>query len=474
MDFFTKILEQFGAVFRLQEQLSTLSNSNPVVAGVVICAITLFAANIIVTQIVEIKNRFFGQQIQGRLAWIGLAAGVGIAALISAGVVLNLRQATAATPVLEVKSTIIGSPLVLNWKYDGREKSASRFEIQSSREQNFKGEITKDFRDGFAFQKPHVNDRRYWKVRAVDAADQPISAWSRVVQVSQYDNSISRIRNTRRVIVYTSFSLNEAYFKFESDDERSTLKGYDVAVLDEVIRRLPAQLDIEGPLGRELKRVSWKEVLASPDSGDADMIISTISSFAEREKKHRIQFSEPYFCTTQSLVYRPPSSAEPVVRRIEKTDVGVQEETTSERLLEEFQREIPAERAFEKHTFQEAAQVIDAVANSHISYGFTDTPFARAGLGLHDEGVLGAKELIEPGDFPAQTIPERRFERYAIAVRSGEKKLIDAVNFIIREMQQETLGQLLEKAIVEYYALRGIRNPEADFKKHPSACPQQG
>src|SRR3954447_13204266 len=98
MDFFTKILEQFGAFFRIQEQLYSLSNSNPVLAGIVVCAITLFAANIVVTQIIEIKNRFIGQR-HSSLAWAGLAVACCVAALISAGVVLNLRNASAAIPV---------------------------------------------------------------------------------------------------------------------------------------------------------------------------------------------------------------------------------------------------------------------------------------------------------------------------------------------------------------------------------------
>jgi hypothetical protein len=33
LDIFAKILEQFGAFFRVQEQLLSLSSSNPVLAG---------------------------------------------------------------------------------------------------------------------------------------------------------------------------------------------------------------------------------------------------------------------------------------------------------------------------------------------------------------------------------------------------------------------------------------------------------
>src|SRR5437763_8697507 len=118
MDFFTKILEQFGAFFRLQDQLSSLSSSNPVAAWLVILVMAMFIANIAITQAVEFKNKFSGQWRHSRLAWAGLIAGLCMAGLVSAGVVLNLQQATAAVPTFDKDSeTIVGRPLVLKRDY---------------------------------------------------------------------------------------------------------------------------------------------------------------------------------------------------------------------------------------------------------------------------------------------------------------------------------------------------------------------
>ncbi len=83
MDIFKAILEQIGAFFQLQDQLKAWSQTSPVLAGIVIFVIAIVAANFIVTQAIELKNRLFGRRHSAR-AWLGLALGACLAGLISA------------------------------------------------------------------------------------------------------------------------------------------------------------------------------------------------------------------------------------------------------------------------------------------------------------------------------------------------------------------------------------------------------
>jgi hypothetical protein len=132
----TIILEQIGAVVRLQEQLSTLSKSNPALAWLIVLVLSILIASVAITQFLGFLEKF-GRHKQSGFAWAGLAFGFCAAGLLSWGIVLNLQQSSGAVPELNLKEdTVIGRPLFLKWKYEGKEKNP-RFEIQSSKAADF-------------------------------------------------------------------------------------------------------------------------------------------------------------------------------------------------------------------------------------------------------------------------------------------------------------------------------------------------
>jgi ABC-type amino acid transport substrate-binding protein len=467
-DIFTKILEQFGAFFQVQQQLSSLSNSNPVIAGALIFAITVFAANIVVSQLIEFRKRFFGEWIHSRLAWAGLAAGLCVAALISTGVVLNLRKDAAPIPAIVVDSeTVIGVPLLLKWQYDSPDVSA-RFQVQSAKNAAFSEDLKEyGFRSGRSWLVGQVNNKRYWRIRAVDGDGRAISSWSRRTLITQYETSLRRIRDTHNVNVYTSDSFNEGFFKFAAEDSKGT-KGYDVAVIEQVVRRLPAHLGIDGPINLILVPLKWDEMLNAPKTGRADIIISAITALPRREDDRSIKFSEPYYCTTQSLIYRPPGSFQSILRAIGNKRVGFPRTTTSEDIVKQFENEVK----FKPVPFDSGDIMIESVARGDADYGLIDTPFARAAELQYGSSRLNFRELVNDEDFPKGMERERRVEKYGIAVRAGENELVDAINRIIDEMRPQILGELLDSAISEFYHTE--KGPESavifDRNKDPSKC----
>lgn len=470
---FTKILEQIGAVFQLQEQLASLSKSNPALAWLIVLILAIFIANIAITQLVELIKKFSGGQSHSRFAWVGLVLGFSAAALVSWGVVLNLRQVSASIPELNVdEDTVIGRPLMLKWKYDGKEKNV-RFEIQSSSTADFGEED--DVKSlglwyGSSLLVEQVNDERYWRIRQVDK-NRRAGRWSSPIRITQYASSLERIKKRKYVNVYISDSFNEAFFKFTARNPDNNYQGYDLSVIGEIIKKLPAKLGIDTPLEYDPEPVNWTSLLEAPGKGLADIIISTITATKKREEKLAIKFSLPYYCTRQSLVYRPPQLSQPIARMIEGKKIGVQKNTTSKEILELFQTEMAENGKFELHEYPQAADVMDAVVKRAVDYGFTDTPFASAGQLQYGTGVLGYRELIGPEDFPDKLELERRVEKYAIAVRSGEEDLMRAIDEIIDDMKKEKLGKLLQEAVTDFYTLQKDKiAPVIDYTKDPSEC----
>jgi ABC-type amino acid transport substrate-binding protein len=400
LDIFTKILEQFGAFFRLQEQLSSLSNNNPVIAAAVIFVLTVIVANVVITQIIEIRKKFLDDWIRSRFGWAGLLVGFSLTALVSTAIVLNLRQASSAAPVFDNdRYIVVGSSLLLQWDFPNKN---ARFEIQSAKDPAFKVGVEKNTVDGAYFPAENINGERFWRVREIDPDNRTISRWSRSVQSIQYDTTLQRIQATRNVIVYISNSFNEGFFKFDvtKDGERTT-KGYDIAVIEEVIKRLPALLEIDGPLKFNLKPVKWEELLDTPKSGRADVIISTITSFPKREEEFGIKFSHPYYCTTQSLIYRPPPSSRPVLEMISGRKVGVQRHTTSQDIMRQFKSEAPEERKFElREEYDQAGTMIDALTKHLIDVGLTDTPFGASCAVEERYRQAGAQGVDQGRRFP--------------------------------------------------------------------------
>jgi ABC-type amino acid transport substrate-binding protein len=456
------------ALLKGTEYFYVLARDYPILATIVFLGVLFIGANFIFSQIAEFKKIFQSQWIHSRIVKIGVPIAVCAAAILSWEVVQFTKESTEPVPKIDEKlpATFIGVPLQLQWTY---QRPSSRFEIESSKNSTFSEDPKKEgYRNGSFIQKEHVNDTRYWRVRAVSFDNQKMSGWSSPIQIAHYDSSLLRIKKTHKIRVYMSDSLNEAFFKFEAKDVNSTVRGYDVAIMDEIVKKLPARLGIDRLLNNPTTYVAWEDLLSAPSTGLADVIISTITSTTEREGKFSIKFSEPYYCTTHSVVYRLPKLSQPIPQMIANKRVGVQKETTSEKLLQQFVSENQTIRTVNEG---QVAKLGVALRNNRIDYAITDTEFALAEQRKYPNS-LEVRELISKEDFSKLTEPEDRVQKYAVAVRADEKDLIEAINQIIGEMRAKTLGALLEGAIKEFYTDRGDPRdaPVIDATKDPSEC----
>jgi len=200
--------------------------------------------------------------------------------------------------------------------------------------------------------------------------------------------------------------------------------------------------------------VLWKELLDTAGQGRADLVISSVTRMEERKRKFRIDFSDSYFCATQTLIYPIDTSDRPLREMIRDKIVGAQDGTTNGHLAEV----LAAEDQFKLKLFDTPETLIDALLRSEIDFGIVDSPFAstaRIQTRLNGRDRLGFKEFTKV-DFPASISEAEQVENYSIVVRGGEYDLLNVINGVIAKAKQDgSIARLLGQAAREFAVAHG-------------------
>jgi ABC-type amino acid transport substrate-binding protein len=444
-----KLLEELGSFFKLEDKLTSLSLNRPILAGLVILILIMVGGSVVISKLIELYKKFFDSWIHSRAALATLASCIVLAAMASAGIVLNLRRATEPVPVfiLPDSDTVVGRPLLLNWTYDHGSNPVVRYAVESAADKTFRTGVTSEgITDGSFTVVRNINAKRFFRVRALDADQRMLSGWSQPLAITQFDSSKVRIINTRHVEVYISNEFNEGIFKFVSNDRMGTLKGFDIALAEEIVKSLPSHLNFDGVLTYSRTPMPFADLLDMLNSGRADMVIASISSHPARERRFGIKFSQPYFCTTQSLIFPHARPNKPIRDIIVGKRIGIPTGTASENLMDRLAQEMPGQ--FQLFPFGQTVEMIDAIAKASVDAGVTDTPFAILASLQYPNNHLEYQEFRAPDDFPKGFVPNDMSERYAVAIRAGESELLQAIDEIIDEMRAERLRKLYVKGAI--------------------------
>jgi ABC-type amino acid transport substrate-binding protein len=180
------------------------------------------------------------------------------------------------------------------------------------------------------------------------------------------------------------------------------------------------------------------------------MIISSITKLPSRESEHHIKFSQAYFCTGQSLLYRKAdwTTDVPIRDMLKGKTVGYREGTTSAKLVAKLVA-AAGQDAPRTKPFLEAESMLQSLAapTSSIQAVMTDTPFALDALFRQGIGGRLASKPFSKSDYPASVAREELIEEYALAVAQGETELLDAINRTIMKLKiDKTLDKILEEA----------------------------
>ena len=295
------------------------------------------------------------------------------------------------------------------------------------------------------------NASRFWRIRAVYGSEE-YSDWSPVVQITQYDSAYRRIEATGKVLVSVSLSEHRDIFKWL--DKASRLHGYEIKLVEKIVDQLSIRMAKKPPLTLTIKSALWPEPLDHPRKGVADMILSSISKRSRREKQYEISFSEMYYCTNQSLLFRTSETDLSISKMIAGKIVGFQAESTSAPVVEALKSGKPDE----VRSYIRLADIPGDIVSKRIDFGVVDTPFAidaQRITRVNDLDRLRHK-VFKRGDFPDSLSEEERNDEYAIAVPRDDE-LLPVINEIIVALKKDgTLGRLLEEAKQEYEVAEGL------------------
>ena len=194
-----------------------------------------------------------------------------------------------------------------------------------------------------------------------------------------------------------------AYAPFESQNERGEIVGFDIDVVNAVAKKA----------GFEVKFVNtpWEGIFNALNQGDRDMVVSAVTITDER--KQTMDFSTPYFVAAQLIAVRQNSKVAKFEDLKKKLKVGVQTGTTGD----------------------EAVTKLLGKSSTNIKR-FESTPLALKELeagGLDavvaDNGVVVHYIANNPGGkFKTVSDPAFMAEQYGMAVKKGNKALLDKVN----------------------------------------------
>jgi arginine/lysine/histidine transporter system substrate-binding protein len=200
--------------------------------------------------------------------------------------------------------------------------------------------------------------------------------------------------------------------------------------------------------------VPWAQLLDTIGQNSTDLLIASISKREERKQQFGIDFSDTYYCATQSLIFRTGAPTGSIHDMVAGKTVGVQNHTTVEKLAEDMAQG----GLFHVKPFETPESLVNELITFKIDFGLIDTPFALvAQLEARVDGRdrLSLKEF-KSSDFPPAIPKEEQTEEYAIAVRQGETELLNLINNVIAGAKEDgSLALLLHQALQDYVSRSG-------------------
>jgi ABC-type amino acid transport substrate-binding protein len=421
-------------------------NDHFIIAVVIAYVLLAIIGAVVSSSVIEI-TRELAEVRNSRRAKLSAAVLAVTGVALSLAVVTLMLRRLEPVPIFNVgPRNFIREPVVLSWSFASPDPDMrSVYEIESSVNRNFAGS-SRTISDNNSLYSYQAEGARWWRVRAKIGGTSGNIKWSgpsAPVKTTFFQNSFSQIKNNGELLVYVSNSLTQGIFRFLG--KNGALRGADVSISGKIAAALAAE--IGKPVIPHFVPVPWTTLLNRPNAGDADIIISSISTRQARESQYQIAFSRPYFCSGQSIIYRKsdwPTDVRPREMLRNKT-VGYELNSTSQELVEKLAGEVGGIR---KQPSGELEQLIQSLLapNSTVQLIVTDTPFARERLLRGDAANLASKPFSE-ADYPTAATAEERQDEYAIAVAQGETQLLNIVNKTITEMKHDgTLTGILTSA----------------------------
>lgn len=211
-----------------------------------------------------------------------------------------------------------------------------------------------------------------------------------------------------------------AYAPFESVNDKNEVVGFDMEVLSAVAEK--------GGFKVKFENTPWEGIFNALKQGDRDILISAITINDDRKKE--MDFSDPYFEAKQ-LIAVPKDSPIKKFEDLKGKKVGVQSGTTGDDVV----KKLLGENSTDIKRFESTPLALKELENGGVA------------AVVADNGVVinYVKNNASKG---FTTVEDSSFEKenYGIAVKKGNKEVLDKVNAGLKKIKEDgTYQKIFDK-----------------------------
>jgi len=214
-------------------------------------------------------------------------------------------------------------------------------------------------------------------------------------------DAFQRIIQQKKLLVGT----DATYPPFESKDvSTGKIVGFDIDLMDAICDKLGVKC--------EYIVVPFDGIISGLNNNKYDAVISAFTITPQREKV--IDFSEPYYQASQSIAVRLDQQKINSLIDLKAKKVGVQLGTTGELLAKKIE-------GAEIISFDNIGAAFIDLENGKLDAIINDKPTSQRIIALKGNAKIVGPDLTS--------------ENYGIAVRKGEKRLLEAINNALTSLQ---------------------------------------
>jgi polar amino acid transport system substrate-binding protein len=197
---------------------------------------------------------------------------------------------------------------------------------------------------------------------------------------------------------------NAEFPPFEYRNDKGEVDGFDAAMAKEIAKELGVELKIED--------MAFDSLLNALASGKIDFVAAGMS--VTEERLENADFSEAYYTASQKIIVKKDNDTIKGKADLEGKKIGVQEGTTGDLEASKINN-------VQVSRFKKGIDAVMDLKNGKIDAVVIDASPAEVFVSKNDDLKILEEDLTE--------------EEYAIAVRKGDKELLDVINKVIKNLK---------------------------------------
>lgn len=217
---------------------------------------------------------------------------------------------------------------------------------------------------------------------------------------------------------------NAEFPPFEYINEEGEPDGFDIALMKAIGEKIGAEVTVSN--------MEFKSLIGAIEMDSIDAIAAGMTRTEDREKS--VDFSESYYEAKQVIVVAADSTVAGFAD-LEGGAIAVQEGTTGDFMVSPEEDGAVLTNATVKR-FKKGADAINDLKNGAVDAVVIDAIPAQEFVAMNSDSLkIVTDDSVEP-------------EFYAIAVKKGNKELLDAINKALVELKEDgTYDKLLDEYI---------------------------